>query len=98
AIAPSDLRVTQPRRPQATMAPMRRRPPLGPPSHHLPLALMFGPAMFGALLGWVSERSFLSAFLLLGEPILLAVAVYALAILVVHKRLVSAAFLLSCGA
>jgi hypothetical protein len=77
------------------MPPMRRRPPLGPPSHHLPLALFSGPAIFGALLGWVSERSFLSAFLLIGEPILLAIAVYAFAVLVLYRRLVSAAFLVA---
>jgi hypothetical protein len=77
------------------MPPMRRRPPLGPPRHHLPLALFFGPAIFGGLLGWVSERSFLSAFLLIGEPALLAVALYALAVLVLHRRPVSAAFLVA---
>jgi hypothetical protein len=38
--------------------------PLGPPSYHLPLAALLAPSVLGALLGWVSERSFLSAFLL----------------------------------
>jgi hypothetical protein len=57
--------------------------------------LFLGPAVFGALLGWVSERSFLSAFLLLGEPVLLALAVYAFAVLLLHRRVVSAAFLVA---
>ncbi len=57
--------------------------------------MFLGPAIFGGLLGWVSERSFLSAFLLLGEPILLAIAVYALAVLVLHRRFGSAAFLVA---
>lgn len=57
---------------------------------YLPMALLLVPSAIGLVLGWVSEKSFLSAFLLMGEPLLLALGVYGVAALAWHRRFVAA--------
>jgi hypothetical protein len=63
------------------------------PSYQLSLVLLAVPAVTGLLLGWVSERSFLSAFLLLGEPLLLGVGLYGVAVCALQERWLPAAAL-----